>query len=58
LGDKPSFEARNEIDLEFIKVHFLQYFLGAFIFAIIAGAASGLITWLVLKAFPGKNETA
>lgn len=58
LGDKPTFEARNEIDLEFIKVHFLQYFLGAFILAFIAGAASGLITWLTLKAFPGKNETA
>ena len=51
IGDIPSFEARQEITLEFVKVHFLQYFIGAFIFAFIAGIFTGLFTWGILKIF-------
>jgi uncharacterized protein (DUF2062 family) len=51
IGYKPSFEARQEITLEFVKVHFLQYFAGAFIFAVIAGVVMGLLTWGVLLLF-------
>ncbi len=51
IGDVPSLEARQEITLEFVKVHFLQYFVGAFIFAFVAGILTGLFTWGVLKIF-------
>lgn len=55
IGDRPTFSERQSIDLEFIKVHFLQYFIGAFVFALVAGFVTGLFTFGVLKLAPRRT---
>jgi uncharacterized protein (DUF2062 family) len=56
MGSDITFQEGREIDMEFIKVNFLQYFIGAFIFALAAGLITGLLTWSILLAAPRKGE--
>jgi uncharacterized protein (DUF2062 family) len=49
------FGGLSDINMEFVREHFSQYFIGAWIFALIAGSISGTITYIVLKIVPNKK---